>query len=96
MIIWSCVPRLILLPYNILCLIRHREAGDGDRLMLWEMGLAGMFSGLANSPQRQVIERVKSVMQVSPNHSRTNCPQLLLWLPASSRAVTDSTLVCTG
>ncbi|CAM9366106.1 unnamed protein product [Ascophyllum nodosum] len=45
-------------------MLRHREAGDGDRLMLWEMGLAGMFSGLANSPQRQVIERVKSVMQV--------------------------------
>ena len=35
-----------------------------DQLTPMEMGLAGAWAGIMNGPLRQVIERVKSVMQV--------------------------------
>jgi len=41
----------------------------GDRLSLSDLFIAGAVTGLVQSPARQVVERVKSVMQV---HERTD------------------------
>eukprot|EP00752_Nemacystus_decipiens_P004844 g4408.t1 len=47
----------------------NRSAGAGSgggagELTLWEMGAAGLFAGIVNSPLRTTFERVKTVMQV--------------------------------
>ncbi|CAM9387058.1 unnamed protein product [Ascophyllum nodosum] len=44
--------------------LSRRGGRDMDQLTPMEMGLAGAWAGIMNGPLRQVIERVKSVMQV--------------------------------
>lgn len=41
-----------------------RDGAPAGELALWEMGVAGLFSGVATAPLRTTIERVKTVMQV--------------------------------
>lgn len=49
--------------YGCRCIAEHKQK-DIKLLSHCELALAGAFTGLVQSPARQVVERVKSVMQI--------------------------------